>query len=106
MNYKPIEKRHVINMADGDTMEAVDMGDVEIDLPYGSKNTTVILQEVIYASELAFTLISIIQLDVVKCRVLFKNGMCTISYPNSKTMATLPLSNGIYRIVAVQGHRH
>jgi hypothetical protein len=78
------------------------MGDVKIDLPNGSKRNTVILKDVVYAPDLAFTLISVTQLDMAKCSVLFKNSMCSISYPDRKTMATLPLSNGLYRLVAAK----
>ena len=102
MNYKPIDNSHPINTADGRTFEAIGMGDVKIDLPNGSKRNTVILKDVVYTPELAFTLISVTRLDVAKCGVLFKNNMCTISYPDGKTMGTLPLSNGLYRLVAAK----
>ena len=47
-------------MADGQTFEAIGMGNVKIDLPNGSKCNTVILKDVVYTPKLAFTLISVI----------------------------------------------
>src|SRR6267154_4663082 len=76
------------------------MGDVKIDLSNGSRRNAVILKDIVYTSDLAFTLISVTRLDMAKCGVLFKNSMCSISYPDGKTVATLPLSNGLYQLVA------
>jgi len=72
------------------------MGDVKIDLPNESKHNTVIIKDVVYTPELAFTLISVTRLDMAKCGVLFKNSTCTISYPDGKTMGMLPLLNVLY----------
>jgi hypothetical protein len=50
----------------------------------------------VYAPDLAFTLISVTQLDTAKCSVLFKSSVCTIMYPDVKTMDTVPLvANGL-----------
>jgi len=78
------------------------MGNVKIDLPNGSKCNTVILKDVVYTPKLAFTLISVIRLDMAKCGVLFKKIMCTILYPDGKTMGMLPLSNGLYQLIAAK----
>jgi hypothetical protein len=53
----------------------------------------------VYAPDLAFTLISVSHLDIAKCGLLFKNGMCKITYPDGKTMATVPQADGLYRII-------
>ena len=98
-NYRPLENRHVTT-ADGRTFRALGMGDIEIDLPNGASYSTVILKDSVYAPDLTFTLISISRLDLAKCGALFKDGKCTISYPDGRTMATLPLFNGLYRLVA------
>jgi hypothetical protein len=78
------------------------MGDVKMDLPNGSKHNTIILKDVVYTPELAFTLISVTWLDMAKCGVLFKNSTCTILYPDRKTMGMLPLLNGLYWLVAAK----
>ena len=94
-NYHPLKNHHVTT-ADGHTFRALGMGDVKTDLPNGASYSTVILKDSVYTPDLTFTLISISRLDLVKCGALFKDEKCTISYPNGRTTATLPLSNGLY----------
>ena len=96
-NYHVLENRHVTT-ADGRTFRALGMGDVKITLPNGANHSTVILKDSVHVPDLTFTLISISRLDVTKCGALFKDGKCTISYPNGKTMAILLLSNGLYQL--------
>ena len=36
----------------------------------------------------------------MKCSALFKDGKCTISYPDGRTIAILLLSNELYHLVA------
>ena len=98
-NYHPLKNHHVTT-ADGHTFRALGMGDVKTDLPNGASYSTVILKDSVYTPDLTFTLISISRLDLVKCGALFKDEKCTISYPNGRTTATLPLSNGLYWLAA------
>ena len=49
---------------------------------------------------MAFTLISVGWLDDVKCSATFSGGMCTIHNPSGHTMATIPCTNGLYRVTA------
>ena len=73
------------------------MGDLEIDLPNGSKRTKTLFKDAIHAPEMAFTLIY--KLDKAKYKVIFHKGMCTIIDPKGKTVATIPHSEGLYKIV-------
>jgi len=100
-NYQPIEGRD-ITTADGRTLKAVGMGNVRIELPNGSKRTKSMLKDVIYAPDMAFTLISISRLDEAECSVSFSKGMCTIKNPAGRTMATIPRSDGLYRVVTAK----
>ena len=75
---------------DGCTLKAAGIGDVWIDLPNGSKWTQAILKDTIYAPDMAFTLISISQLEEVDCSVTFKKDMCTIQNPSGCIIATVP----------------
>jgi hypothetical protein len=97
-NYRAISDKP-ITTADGRTFKAIGMGDVPIDLPNGKGRTKAVLKNSIYSPNLAFTLISINALDEANCEASFKNGWCTIKNPNGKTMATIPKSNGLYRIL-------
>jgi hypothetical protein len=63
---------------DGQTLKAVRIGDVRIDLPNGSKQMPTLLKGTVYALDMAFTLISVGRLDKADCLVTFQKGMCTI----------------------------
>ena len=97
-NYRELEGRN-ITTADGHTLKAAGIGDVQIDLPNGSKRTRAILKDVIYTPDMAFTLILISRLDEADCSVTFRKGMCTIRNPSGRIMATVPRANGLYRLV-------
>ena len=97
-NYKSIDRR--ITTADGRQLKAIGMGDLEMDLPNGSKTTQMIFKNAIHSPEMAFTLISISRLDKAGYQVNFKRGMCTILNPKGQTIATIPHSDGLYRIIA------
>ena len=56
-NYKLIE--HGITTADGQQLKATGMGDLEIDLPNGSKTTKMTFKNAVHSPKMAFTLISI-----------------------------------------------
>jgi hypothetical protein len=49
---------------------------------------------------MAFMLISISRLDKTGFSVLFNKGMCTIKDTSTKMIATIPNSNGLYKIAA------
>ena len=49
---------------------------------------------------MAFMLISISRLDKVGYSVTFNKGMCTIQDPKRKMIATIPHSDGLYKITA------
>ena len=53
----------------------------------------------IYAPDMAFTIISISQLDEANCSVRFNKGICTIKNPSRCTIATIPRSDGLYCLV-------
>ena len=75
-------------------------GDVRIELLNGAKHTKTIPKEAIHAPDMAFTLISVGQLDNAKCSATFSGGMCTIHNSSSHTMATIPCANGLHHVTA------
>ena len=75
-------------------------GDVWIELLNGAKRTKTILKEAIHAPDMAFTLISVGQLDDAKCSTTLSGSMCTIHNPSGHTMATIPCANGLYCVTA------
>jgi hypothetical protein len=96
-NYKPIDRD--ITTADGRTIKAIGMGDMHVELPNGSKKTKTIFKNAIHAPEMAFTLISISRLDKAGYSVTFNQGMCTIKNKGGLVIATIPHSDGLYRVV-------
>ena len=96
-NYKSIDRD--ITTADGRTIKAIGMGDMHIELPNGSKKTKTVFKDAIHAPDMAFTLISISRLDKAGYSVTFKKGMCTINDKNNHTIATIPHSDGLYRVI-------
>ena len=85
-------------MADGRELKAIGMGDLEMDLP----NTKIKFKQAIHSPNMAFTLISISQLDKARYKVTFNKGMCRIMNPKGHVIATIPHSNGLYRVTATK----
>ena len=97
-NYKAIKQD--ITIANGKSLKAVGMRDLHLELPNGSKKTKVISKNTIHTPNMAFTFISISILDRAGYSATFCNRMCTIKNPNSQTVATIPHSDGLYKIAA------
>ena len=91
-----------ITTANGCKLKVLGKGDVQIKLLNSAKCTKTILKEAIYAPDMAFTLISVGRLDNAKCSMTFSSDMCTICNPSGCTMATIPCTNGLYCITAVE----
>ena len=96
-NYRLIDQS--ITTADGQTVKAIGMGDMHIDLPNGSKRTKTVFKGAIHAPSMAFTLISISQLHKAGYTVMFNKGMCSIKHPKGLTIATIPRSDGLYHVL-------
>ena len=96
-NYKSINCS--ITTVDGQQLKAVGMGDLKIDMPNGSKTTTMTFKNAIHAPQMAFTLILISKMDKAGYQVTFKKGMCTIFSPKGQIIAMIPHSDGLYRII-------
>ena len=99
-NYKPIQWK--ITTADGTLLSAIGMGDLHIELPNRSNKSKIIFKNMIHTSKIAFTLISVSRLDKAGYSVTFNKGMCTIKNPKAQTIATIPHSDGLYKIAAVK----
>src|SRR5271168_2077514 len=99
-NYKSIQRN--ITTADGRTLTAIGMGDLHVELPNGSDKTKVVFRNAIHAPGMAFTLISISRLDQAGYSVTFNKNLCSIKNPSGKTIATIPHTNGLYKIAATK----
>ena len=97
ISIRPLEGQTIHTVNDG-AIPACGVGDVSIELSNGSRKTKCILKDTIYAPKMAFTLISMSHLDHANCSTTFKGGQCIIRNPKGMLIATLPLSNGLYRL--------
>jgi GAG-pre-integrase domain len=82
------------------TLSTIGIGNLHIELPNGSQKTKITFKGTIHAPEMAFTLLSISRLDKAGYMVTFNRGMCTIKNPHGQTIATIPHSDGLYKITA------
>jgi hypothetical protein len=89
-------------MADGRMLTTASVGDLHIDLPNGLDKTKTILKNAVHAPDMAFTLISISQLDKARFSILFNKGMCTIKDTSARMIAMIPNSKGLYKIAATK----
>ena len=83
-------------MANGRKLKAIRMGNLEIDLPNGSKIIKTTFKDAIHLPDMAFMLIAISKLDKAKYKVMFHKSTCTIINLKGKTIATIPHSEGLY----------
>lgn len=91
---------HPISAADSRTFNVLSRGDVKISLPNGSSETTTILKDVLYAPELAFTLVSISRIDDAGFSSKFELGACEITSRKDagRVIGWIPASHGLYRV--------
>ena len=89
-----------ITTADGRTVKAVGMGNMHIELPNGSKRTKMVFKNAVHSPEMAFTLLSISKLDKSGHKVVFHKQICTIQDSKGHTLAKIPHSEGLYRVLA------
>ena len=99
-NYRSVDRS--ITTADGRKLKAIGMGDLDIELPNGSKTTNMTFKDAVHAPDMAFTLISISRLDKSGYQVVFNKGMCKIMNPKGQVIATIPHADGLYRVTATK----
>ena len=97
VNYKTIKQ--TIMTANGKSMKAMDVGDLQLELPKGWTKSKTLFENAIHAPEMAFTLISS-RLNKAGYSATFCKEMCIIKNPHYQTVATIPHTNGLYKLVA------
>ena len=68
--------------ANKQSMSAVDMGEMIINVPDGADVSQLKLIEVLYSPEVGYTLVSVGQLDEKGFEITFSGGKCTIKGPD------------------------
>ncbi|TDL21244.1 hypothetical protein BD410DRAFT_695452, partial [Rickenella mellea] len=79
INYEPLP-RQAISTADRNAkgLSAVGRGDMKVKVPNGTNETTLILKNVLYCPNMAFTLISVGCIDKAGYSATFHSGHCSI----------------------------
>lgn len=88
------------------TVNATGQGDIKIDLPLGSKQTTVTFKDALYTPSMAFTLISTNRIASAGLAILFEGGMCKIlsAAPKRRTIMEIPQVQGLYSVTSELEH--
>jgi hypothetical protein len=99
-------KAQDVHTADGSTISAVGKGDIKIDLPLGTKKTTVTLKDTLYTLKMAFTLISANRITTAGFAVHLEDRMCRILTPalEQRPIAKIPQIDGLCRIALSVTH--
>ena len=77
INLRPLKGQNIHTTNDG-VIPACGIGNVSIELSNGSGKTKCILNDTIYAPDMAFTLISVSRLDLANCSMTFTGSQCII----------------------------
>ena len=75
------------------------MGNLHLELPNGSKTSKVTFKNAVHSPSMAFTLLSISKLDMSGHKVTFQKQMCTIQDSKGITIAKIPHSQGLYKVL-------
>jgi hypothetical protein len=87
-----------IRTADERTFLATGKGDMYITVPKGKTETKVLLRDVLYASEMSATLVSIGRIVAAKHTVVFRGTTLQILDPAGKVVGEIPKSGGLYTV--------
>ena len=78
---------------------ATAMGELQVSIPSEKGLQNITLQEVLYCSDLAFTLVSLLQCNMAGYSALLKDCKCTISNSKGTVVSQIPLTSGLYKHV-------
>ena len=107
LNYTEFVNHEPIRAVDRRTFHALKKGDIQIALPNGHHQSTIItLKEVYYSPIMAFTLLLVSHVDKAGFSLLIKGGICEIKSPTSKTIRLIPQVRGLYRITHTKAPSH
>ena len=98
-NYTPTPPKY-LNAANKRKFVAIGKGDMVIKVPNGMKSSQLQLTEVLYSSEVGYTLVSIGRLDECGYSTTFGDGKCTIQDVSGGTVGQIPRSaKAVYKVV-------
>ena len=88
----------IFRAANKQTMTAVGVGEMVINVPDGTNVSQLKLTEVLYSPEVGYTLVSVGRLDEKGFEITFSGGKCTIKGPNGQRFGAVPKTKGLYRV--------
>ena len=89
----------LFQVANQQSFNAVGTGEMVINIPNGVRTSQLKLTEVLYSSDVGYTLVSIGQLDDAGFTVIFANGKCIIQEQNRQQVGIVVKSGwGLYRV--------
>lgn len=98
VSFTEIQPR-TLQAANQKSFTAKGIGDVVISVPNGDKSTKMRLVNVLFAPDLAFTLISIGKIDDAGYLALFGGGQCRIYDKKREVIGVIPkVAGGLYRV--------
>ena len=88
----------IFQAANKQTMSAVGMGEMIINVPNGADISQLRLTEVLYSPEVGYTLVSVGQLDEKGFKITFSGSKCSIKRPDGKRVGAVPKTMGLYHV--------
>jgi len=88
-----------ISVANKHVFYAIGTRDLQIEVPHGKSSTPIILKDVLHASEMGLTIVSIDRICKARNSVMFKDNTCTIKNKGNKVIGVIPASaNRLYKV--------
>ena len=97
-DYKKFPKPRKVHVADKGTFEALGSGMLVMPIKIHGRDVNVMLKDMLYAPDIAFTLISIGKCDDAGYQTVFAQQKCIVKDSNGKTLFEAPKFHGLYRL--------
>jgi len=96
-DYSPTTDK-LINAANQQSFHAVSTGNLHITVPNGESTTPIMLKNMLYAPEIATTLVSIGHIDNAGYLTTFGDRICSIHNADNKCIGQVPMQNRLYHV--------
>jgi hypothetical protein len=80
------------------TFMATGVRQIRLEMPNRESAMKIMLKDILYCPDLAFTLISLSRYNVASFAVTLKGSSCIINDKKGKNIGQIPLKNGLYRV--------
>ena len=97
-DYKKFPKPRKVHAADKGTFEALGSGMLVMPIKIHGRDVNVMLKDMLYAPDIAFTLISIGKCDDAGYQTVFAQQKCIVKDSNGKTLFEAPKFHGLYQL--------